>query len=616
MSEKKVSTVETTEKRIDVEGAGKALEGKSIQVFMAEIEAAKKLPPIGQEIGQKEQELGVSLPPEKRAKHLEASQDVEGQILLIKLKGDEEEYLVNHKVVLELEERYNSSETQPKTVLAQIGEYADKVGVEKNVPQEFAGKIFSNETKDLLSKSTEDRITKYLLNKETGRVNPAKHETLVKQTARYIELITLAQAEGDISPDISLEDVANMVNENIDKLVFQDRVAAENMLGDHGIRHLVGHNITVTEKVFDQLGEQGQQVKAMDRLMAHQIMIDHDIGYATSVVRDRINTEGIKGQDAGHNLLAAKFISDRMSDKNDHMNKVFGKDNLSQIHSGILYHDSSKLEFAIGDASPEARRKNLESAIHLADNTHAFEDKLPEVLYGVPKSLETMRLLKTAGEIGDKALVEELKKSLVEHIKATESFSEDDKEALTLAVSGLSAQAYKFSVPRICGNKPEFTIDAQGKVEITVEESAIHQEATALFGGESYQQLKKFIKDLGGPKDIPELGDTVETEKITFRLKKAEGATPEKTDYQKNIENLIKNEQFNALSIEDDRMNAEQKKLQSLLEEGVSPEMIATAASLLGRGEGDERSEKEIILGRVEELKDARKQALRAYANI
>ncbi len=84
----------------------------------------------------------------------------------------------------------------------------------------------------------------------------------------------------------------------------------------------------------------------------------------------------------------------------------------------------------------------------------------------------------------------------------------------------------------------------------------------------------------------------------------------------RNIENLIKNEQFNALSIEDDRMNAEQKKLQSLLEEGVSPEMIATAASLLGRGEGDERSEKEIILGRVEELKDARKQALRAYANI
>ncbi len=521
--------------------------------------------PLVIELGGKANSMGVEIPPDSMARLKAKDTEIENAHMLIVLKSKEEEYLLNHPAVVELEERYNSKESHPTAMLGTVAEFANKVGVPNATTPELVGKKFSPEMKAQIFDKAKERITLYLANKETGRVNPAKHETLLKQTERYLDLIVEAQTEGDISSEVSAEDIERMVNENIDVLAYQDRVAAENLLGDHGIRHLVGHNINVSEKIFDELARNGQTVKAMDRLMMHQVMIDHDIGYAMSPVRDRINTEGIKGQDAGHNLLAGKFISERLGDKDDHLNKIFSIDALKQIHAGILNHDSSDTAFILGNDSSEARQKNLESAIHLADNTHAFEDKLPELLYEVPKSLEAMRLLKTAGEIGDNGLVDEIKNDLVEYIKNSEQFSQDDKDTLSLAVGGLSATLYKFSVPRICGNKPEFMIDKTGKVEITVTESAIHQEATALFNQDAYKQLQKFIKDLGGPKDVPMDTDTVETDQITFKLKKGAEASTERTDYQERMDRMINNEMFRSFVAKDTLANAQQKKIESLL---------------------------------------------------
>jgi len=137
-----------------------------------------------------------------------------------------------------------------------------------------------------------------------------------------------------------------------------------------------------------------------------------------------------------------------------------------------------------------------------------------------------------------------------------------------MAAGGLTAENYKFSVPRICGNKPEIIINEGGKVVIIVQESAIHREATALFGGKELDQLKKFIKDLGGPKDIPEFSETIETAKIIFKTKRAEGSSPEKTDYQESIATLIQEPRFRAFAEQDDMLGKEQKALEIAKEMG------------------------------------------------
>ena len=76
---------------------------------------------------------------------------------------------------------------------------------------------------------------------------------------------------------------------------------------------------------------------------------------------------------------------------------------------------------------------------------HAFEDKLPELLYSVPETLKYMRLMKVAGETGNPKKVEAIKAKLIEYIGSREDFSPDDKETLCKAVGGISAESYRFN---------------------------------------------------------------------------------------------------------------------------------------------------------------------------
>jgi len=482
-----------------------------------------------------------------------------------------------------LRSRYEAKETKAEYVLNQIQEFSKSHRAEyKHLPEKMKEMVFNSESKKVILEIVQGQIDALLLSKEKGkgRYQERKHESVSNEAKRYADLLEQAQIEGDINTNVLAEVVLQKLQENVAVLALQDEAAAENLMGDHGVRHLVDHNIKISEDILSQIQLRGGEVKAIDRILAHQIMIDHDLGYAMDPVRNSINEQGIKGQDAGHNLLAAKFIKERGENRDDKINQLFKQEHIDVMHAGILNHDSSEVKITL-DNSAEARRANLESAIHIADNTHAFEDKLPELLYAVPDSLKTMRLLKVAGETGDDDLVEKLKADLVNKINDNKEYTDADKKALSMAAGGLTAENYKFSVPRICGNKPEIIINEGGKVVIIVQESAIHREATALFGGKELDQLKKFIKDLGGPKDIPEFSETIETEKIIFKTKRAEGSSPEKTDYQESIATLIQEPRFRAFAEQDDMLGKEQKAFQIAKEMGEVEKIKKTRKELV-----------------------------------
>jgi hypothetical protein len=261
------------------------------------------------------------------------------------------------------------------------------------------------------------------------------------------------------------------------------------------------------------------------------------------------------------------------------------------------------------DNSKGARDANIESAIHLADNTHAFEDKLPEVLYGVPESLETMRLLKIAGEIGDSGTTDLLKERLVRQIEATENFSEDDKVALGHAARSLQPASYKFTVPRILGNKPELTVSGNGDVMISVHESAIHHEVTGLFNQKELAQFQKFVKDLGGPKDIDPEATEIHAGPITARLVRPEGSM-EVSDYQARLNDLVEKPAFRRLVEKDNELSARQNVLEGVLARGGSEE-IQEVASAFGAGSGPEAEAG--LLAMVENIKIERRQGLAGY---
>jgi hypothetical protein len=404
------------------------------------------------------------------------------------------------KTRAQLNERYHDPSTSAQSMTETLTRYAQQRGLElTKAPPELVGD-FSASNLEQVKAAAQGMVDKLFLSSQTSH-NPEKHATVSQETARFLDL-----AAQVARPGFTAADAYRLVAGNLALISYQDKAAAENMLGDHGVRHLLGHNIKACEELADGLEKRGIPVVPMDRLVMHQAMIVHDLGYAMDSVRDSINSEGLKGQDAGHNVLAARYLRERSQDPDDPLAKLFGQRDLERMHRCVLYHDKDVnggpgVRFQMtSHPTEEDRAVNLETMTRVADNSHAFEDKLPELLYRKPQSLKAMRMMKTAGEIGDQALVETLKGDLAQRIAQDSSLAKDDREALLQSVSSVTANSYQFSVGRIAASKPRFDIDESGRVELSVEESGTHQQTSALFGMETYRQMEKFVKDCSGQK--------------------------------------------------------------------------------------------------------------------
>jgi hypothetical protein len=125
-------------------------------------------------------------------------------------------------------------------------------------------------------KNIKPEIKRLFLNQAT-RLNQEKFDIVTWEVNRYLDLIEQAIDEGDISTKgtnaLTLADVQEIVLRNIHTLAFQDYVATTNTLGDHGVRHLVDHNIRVGEKVLALSLENNtstDRVRAIDYLILHQ----------------------------------------------------------------------------------------------------------------------------------------------------------------------------------------------------------------------------------------------------------------------------------------------------------------------------------------------------------
>ncbi len=407
----------------------------------------------------------------------------------------------------ELQVRYHDPTTSAESMTRTVARYAVERGIELDkAPEGLVGDL-SGTNIDEVRKATQGIVDKLFLSQEASH-NPEKHATVSKETSRFLDLVLKVAPKG-----FTAADAYKLVAGNLALISYQDKAAAENLLGDHGVRHLLGHNITACESLADGLEKRGVPVSDMDRLVMHQAMIVHDLGYAMDSVRNPINSEGLKGQDAGHNVLAARYLRERSQDPEDPIAKLFGQGDLERMHRCVLFHDKDSnggpgVQFVMKKGlTPEERATNLESMTRIADNSHAFEDKLPELLYRKPESLKTMRMMKTAGELGDTALLETLKGELAETIRADASLARDDREALLQSVGSIHDKSYQFSVGRIAGRKPSFEVTADGKIELSVEESDTHQQTSALFGMDTHRQMEKFISECAGQK-VSLKGDT------------------------------------------------------------------------------------------------------------
>ena len=465
-----------------------------------------------------------------------------------------------------LKNRYESEQTGAEYVLNQLKEFAAKSGIDlEGLGLQLADQNFEKgQVAETIKAAVLAQAEEYFTSEKKGTKNPKKHEIVQAVLDKMIDYIAQAITDGEMPP-ITDRRVYQLVMMMFVAVLYQDRAATENLLGDHGIRHVWGHNITMCEKIADSLASHGQTVTAMDRFMMMLTMTYHDLGYAMDPVRYPINQGGF-GADAGHGVLAAKCIREI-----PFLAEILPPDQIRLLHKMVLTHDYTPRGF-IMEKTPEARAQNMLEAIRVADNTHAFEDKLPELLFAYPKTLLYMKLIEVAIKSGaSKETIEQLKKQLQAEIKASNDFSEDDKQALANAVSIIGPGTAKFTVGRICGHQPEISVDAQGGTTIEVEESEIHRLVVGIFGQQPLDQLRKFAADLTGQRkeEINLDVDSIGNDKITIKIKTEAqklGKKQDKTDYQLAVETIITDQSFQEFLTNDNFLVSQIKDLENQLE--------------------------------------------------
>ena len=151
------------------------------------------------------------------------------------------------------------------------------------------------------------------------------HAEAEKFTAVYAEAF----------PDAAPEQIFEVTRDNARKLAYQTERDKQVFSGsDHGTRHILEGNMTMADKMMASLGN---KISAKDKVLIHQIIIDHDLGYTVGVAQAKASFAASKD----HPLFSTKFIEANT----EYYTQKFGKDGYEMIRDGILQHSYPKSEY-------------------------------------------------------------------------------------------------------------------------------------------------------------------------------------------------------------------------------------------------------------------------------
>ncbi|MDR0740943.1 MAG: hypothetical protein LBF34_04525 [Puniceicoccales bacterium] len=152
------------------------------------------------------------------------------------------------------------------------------------------------------------------------------------------------------------EDAMKLVRDNLIKIHHQQTVDHQVISGsDHGVRHVIQSNVAHTLHALDALPD--GLVSPKDKLMAMQIMIDHDLGYTTDAAK------GDLGASKDHPLASAAYLE--MGGQNS---GVFTDDDQKFMRDAVLKHSYPfGLDQPLKFSNDAERRQSIAGIISVVD---------------------------------------------------------------------------------------------------------------------------------------------------------------------------------------------------------------------------------------------------------
>jgi hypothetical protein len=211
----------------------------------------------------------------------------------------------------------------------------------------------------------------YFLNNPATR-NDKKYAAIVTNTQEFVTLMRQAQTDGKIPQTLLARDAFKLIAQNITAISLQDKGSEVTTIVELDAHHLMEHDLRGCMQLADTLIEHGCALSAMDKLLLHQSMVYHCVGYMVPPVLEAIAEKGMNGKQLGVPMLAAHYIRNQYDDPSSVWQNVFPAQDFELLHRAILYQDKGgfgtpEMSLKVAEATDETvRTHNIEAIIRIA----------------------------------------------------------------------------------------------------------------------------------------------------------------------------------------------------------------------------------------------------------
>lgn len=386
------------------------------------------------------------------------------------------------------------SEELSRAMLAKVGAFAKERGINETILAGGEKTLFGDSVREI--QEGIDAQTEALFPDEDER---KAARDIMRQYLRLLQAAMEDTGEFGISPRLTAGIAWRLIQENIWVMAYQNHHSNSIFMGDHGMQHIV-HDVGVMQNLIKQQRRLGFSIPPGAELAGMQALIIHDVMYPDLQQTPKGKANPLLEE--GHPLLAAHIVLQRSGDEKDLYAMAFPPAVLALIHDLVLTHDS--IDFSLqGNHSPHER---VVRSGRVGDATAVYWGKLTLLLRHESmrfKTLEAMRLLQTAGEIGgeaEKEIIASVRDYLRQQVNTLPDLSSELRQQMLAGVETLTPFDNKFELRRLAGTIPEYHLTDEGVLIITIEESTPNKRLAEIFGRDLWQPLAKPVADWLGLK--------------------------------------------------------------------------------------------------------------------
>ena len=247
----------------------------------------------------------------------------------------------------------------------------------------FGEKKFAEGVDDIIAHA--EKVTALYFLNDPAAQNNQKYAAVVTTVHEFIELMKQAQEEGQIPQTLLAKDAFKLVAQNITALALQDKGCEVTTIIELDAHHVTEHDIRGCMQLAETLSDHGCSLSAMEKLLLHQGMVYHCVGYMVPPVLEAIAEKGMNGKQLGIPMLAAHYIRSQYEDPTSAWKSIFSEKAFDLIHRAVLFQDKG------GHGTPDmalqvtpkpnekVRSHNLEAIVRIAHRAPEGADHMGTV---------------------------------------------------------------------------------------------------------------------------------------------------------------------------------------------------------------------------------------------